>query len=123
MASLIGDGAYDTVAVYRAAERGGARVIVPTRRSAALPGARALAPARARAIEQVRRVGIHRWKREAEYFRQSTVENAFSRYKALFGDRLRARTQGAQRAEVALACNALNRMLELGRPQAKACFA
>ena len=121
VASLTGDGAYDTAAVYRAAERSGARVVVPPRMSAALSGARALAPARERAVEQVRRVGIRRWKREAGYYRQSTAENAFSRYKALFGDRLWARHPEAQRTEAALACNALNRMLELGRLRTSAC--
>ena len=121
VASLTGDGAYDTVAVYRAAEEGGARVVVPPRKSAALSRACALALARGRAVGHVRRVGIRRWKREAGYYRQSTVENVFSRYKALFGDRLRARHSEAQQAEVALACNALNRMLDLGRPSTAVC--
>ena len=121
VAGLTGDGAYDTVAVYRAAEECGARVVVPPRRSAASSGAREQAPARARAVEHVQRVSVRRWKREVGYYVQSTVENTFSRYEALFGDRLRARTQGAQRTEVALACNAVNRMLELGRPRTQAC--
>ena len=121
VASLTGDGAYDTVDVYRAAEESGARVVVPPRRSAALSGARALAPARERAVEQVRRIGIRRWKREVGYYRQSTVENAFSRYKALFGDRMRARQYEAQRTEAAVACNALNRMLGFGRPSTAVC--
>ena len=34
----------------------------------------------------------------------------------MIGDGLRSRTAGRQAAEVALAAGALNRMLELGRP-------
>ncbi len=40
-----------------------------------------------------------------------------SRYKRVIGDTLRARTEPGQVTEVAIAVHALNRMLELGRPQ------
>ena len=40
--------------------------------------------------------------------------------KSIIGDRLRARHPKAQRVEAVLACNALNRMFELGRPVSKA---
>ena len=35
----------------------------------------------------------------------------------MIGDRLRSRTNGRQASEVAIAAGALNRMLELGRPE------
>jgi hypothetical protein len=65
-------------------------------------------------------VGRRQWKKESGYHRQGTVENAFFRYKSIIGDRLRARHSKAQEAEALLACNILNRMTELGRPDSYA---
>ena len=45
------------------------------------------------------------------------VENAFFRYKSIIGDRLRARSRGGRVAESVVACNVLNQMTELGRPE------
>jgi hypothetical protein len=64
----------------------------------------------------VKEVGRRQWKKESGYHRQGAVENAFFRYKSILGDRLRARTSGAQKAEALMTCNVLNRMFELGRP-------
>ncbi len=64
--------------------------------------------------------GIHAptpWKRKAAYHRQARVENAFFRYKSIIGDRLRARSRGGRVAETVVACNVLDQMTELGRPE------
>ncbi len=45
------------------------------------------------------------------------MENVFFRYKAIIGDRLRARHPKSQAAEALIACNILNRMIALGRPE------
>jgi hypothetical protein len=45
------------------------------------------------------------------------VEAAIGRYKRVIGDSLRSRTHRRQATEAAIAANALNRMLELGRPK------
>jgi hypothetical protein len=44
------------------------------------------------------------------------VESDVSRWKRVIGDGLRSRTDGREETEVAIAANALNRMLDLGRP-------
>jgi hypothetical protein len=62
-------------------------------------------------------VGRRQWKKESGYHQQARVENTFSRYKSIIGDRLRARHPESQEAEALIACNLLNRMLELGRPK------
>lgn len=62
-------------------------------------------------------IGRRRWKKEAGYHQQARVENAFSRYKSIIGEALRARDPGGQVVEFALACNVLNRMTELGRSE------
>ena len=76
--------------------------------------------ARDRTVARVKEVGRRQWKKESGYHRQGTVENAFFRYKSIIGDRLRARHSKAQEAEALLACNILNRMTELGRPDSYA---
>jgi hypothetical protein len=45
------------------------------------------------------------------------VENTFFRYKTIVAPRLRARHPKSQYAEAVNACNILNRMLAIGRPE------
>lgn len=60
--------------------------------------------------------GRRGWKKESGCHRQGRVENTFRRYKAIIGGRLRARARAAQKTEAVLACNALNKMRNLGWP-------
>ena len=73
--------------------------------------------ARDRTIRQVAKIGRRQWKKKAGYHRQARVENAFSRYKSILGDGLRARTAAGRAVASVLSCNVLNRMTELGRPK------
>ena len=61
--------------------------------------------------------GRRKWKKESGYHRQARVENTFFRYKSIMGDRLRARHPKSQKAEAVIACNILNQLLEIGRPE------
>ena len=54
--------------------------------------------------------------KEWGYHQQARVENTFFRYKTILGGSLRARRPAAQQVEARIACNVLNRMLELARP-------
>ncbi len=65
-------------------------------------------------------MGRRCWKKTAGYHRQARVENAFFRYKSIFGGVLRARSPGGQVAEALVACNILNQMTDLGRPDSYA---
>jgi hypothetical protein len=120
VASFTGDGAYDRADVYDAvAERHPeAAVIVPPRRDAVPSDAAETAPTRRdlhlRSIAERGRMG---WQKASGYNRRALAEAAVSRYKRVIGDALRARTDGRQAAEVAIAVHALDRMLELGRPE------
>jgi len=116
--ALIGDAAYDTRPFYEAGKRKGARVVVLPTRNARV--GRSRCQARDQTIRRVREVGRRRWKKEAGYHRQGRAENAFFRYKSIFGDRMRARGAEAQSAEARLACAMINRMTELGRPESRA---
>ena len=57
------------------------------------------------------------WQKASGYNRRALAEAAISRYKRVIGDALRSRTDRRQATEVAIAVRALNRMLELGRPE------
>ena len=116
--TVIADGAYDTRSFYAAAESKGARVVVPPDKTATIGGE--LSRARDRAVRRIRKVGRRQWRKEVGYHRQARVENAFFRLKTILGDRMRARSEEARRVEARIACNILNRMTELGRPESYA---
>jgi IS5 family transposase len=113
--TVVGDAAYDSREIYEAAEEHGARVIVPPLRNARVRND--APPARNRSVKRIKKVGRQRWKTEVRYHRQGKVENTFFRYKSMIGDRLRSRSPDAQKTEVILSCNILNRTLEHGRPR------
>ena len=117
IARVTADAAYETVAVYAAAEMRDATVVVPPSKTARVSRRRPRSRARDRTITDVRTLGRRRWKQEAGYPLQARVEHAFFRYKSILGDRLRARSRGGRVAESVVACNVLNQMTELGRPE------
>ncbi len=120
IARFTADAAYDTIAIYDAAVGRGAEVVVPPTKGATASRRRPRSTARDRTVTKVNDIGWRRWKKESGYHRQGRVENAFFRYKAIIGDRLRARHADGQKTEVLIACNILNRMTELGRPESHA---
>ena len=112
--------AYDTIAIYEAAHNRGAKVVVPPTRTAAVSRRGPRSAARDGTIQKVKRIGRRQWQKESGYHRQGRVENTFFRYDAIIGSRLRARHARAQETEAAIACNILNRMTDVGRPESAA---
>ncbi len=120
VAALTGDGAFDRDDVHAAiaARHPGAAVVVPPRSSAVPNGVAEAAPTQRdlhiRGIAERGRMG---WQRASGYNWRALVESDVSRWERVIGDGLRSPTAGRQATEVAIAANALNRMLELGRPE------
>ena len=115
------DGAHDTGAIYEAAAARGARVVVPPSTSAtASRRQQARASPRDRTIERVQEIGRRAWTKEAGYHQQARAENTFFRYKTIVGDHLRARSEAGRKVEARVACDVLNWMTELGRPESVA---
>ncbi len=115
------DGAYDQSSIYETFAELGARVVVPPVKTATPSRSSTRgAKARNRNINRVRRVGRRKWKKETRDHCQARAENTFFRYKRFFGGRLQARHPSNQQTEARLACNILNRMLELGAPKSQA---
>jgi hypothetical protein len=115
---FVGDGIYDKEPVYTAVENHspGAQVIIPPRKDAVLSPTASTAPTRRdQHLLAIEREGRFAWKRTSGYYAQSHAENAFARFKRTFGDRLRAKRDESQAREASLACQWLNRRLELGR--------
>jgi hypothetical protein len=108
----------DDVHAAAAARHPDAEVIVPPRSSAVPSDTAQTAPTRRdrhlRLIAERGRVG---WQRASGYNGRALVEADISRWKRVIGDGLRSQTDGRQDTEVAVAADALNRMLELGRPE------
>ena len=120
LSSVTGDAAYDTVAIYHQVSSRGARVVVPPTRTASVSTRKPRSVARDRTIQKVAKIGLRRWKKESGYHRQGVVENAFFKYRSMLGDKLHARGLAAQKAEAAIGCKILNRLLFLGRPRSVA---
>ena len=72
---------------------------------------------RDRHLQLIAERGRMGWQKASGYNRRALAEAAISRYKRVIGDALRSRTDERQATEVAIAVHALNRMLELGRPE------
>jgi hypothetical protein len=120
VASSTGDGAYDRKGVHGAvaARHPEAAVVVPPRRDAVPSEAAATAPTRRdRHLQLIAERGRTGWQKASGYDRRALAEAAVSRYKRVIGDALRSRTDRRRASEVAVAVRALNRMLELGRPE------
>src|SRR5918912_983118 len=120
VASVTADGAFDRDDVYAevAARHPDAAVIVPPR-SGAVPSQTAeTAPTqRDRHLTAIAEHGRMGWQKVSGYTWRALVEADISRWKRVIGHGLRSRTAGRQAREVALAAGALNRMLDLGRPE------
>ena len=121
LASVSADGAYDTRAVYEAAQERGegraVRVLIPPVRDAQLsPRPSAALRERNLNIRSIRALGRREWHTHSGYSKRALVENTVYRYKTIIGRCTRSRTSDGQRVEVQLACKILNTMTHLGMP-------
>ena len=120
IASVTADGAYDQESVYDdVAERHpDAAVIVPPRATAVRGDTAETAPTRRdRHLRLIAAKGRMGWQKAAGYNRRARAEAAVGRFKRVIGDGLHARTDRRRATEVNVGVHALNRMLELGRPE------
>ena len=119
VASFTGDGGYDQDRVYDSvAERHPeAAVIVPPRATAVPSETAETEPTqRDRHLQHIAEHGRMGWQKASGYTKRARAEAAIGRWKQVIGDGLRSRTDERRATEVAVAAHALNRMLELGRP-------
>lgn len=123
IAQVSADGAYDTWSVYDVLQSRGIRGVIPPRRGSRIKqhGNSGKSPIdRDEHIRFIHKYARKRWKRESGYHRRSIAETAMSRYKGIFGERLRSRGDHQQQTEMLLQCSILNRMTALGMPESYA---
>ena len=114
-----GDGAYDRRTCYEAIGERQARASIPPQHNAKIwqhGNTKATRLARDENLRRIRQVGRAAWKRESGYHRRSLAETTMFRLKTIFSARVTARGFAGQAAQVLVRCAALNRMLQLGRP-------
>lgn len=119
--AVYGDGAYDKEFCREAIFARGGRQVIPPQKNARLQGRNKASHLQERdwAIQRIRELGKEgrkEWKVEVGYHKRSLVETAMYRLKQLFGERLSSRKLRSQATEVALRCQAQNRMVDLGIP-------
>jgi hypothetical protein len=120
IASFTADGAYDQDGVYAevAARNPNAAVIVPPRSSAVPSDTAETAPTqRDHHLWTIAKHGRMAWRKASGYNWRALVEADIARFKRVIGCGLRSRTERRRATEVAVAVGALNRMLDLGRPE------
>jgi hypothetical protein len=120
LTSLIGDGAYDQTGIYSTiAKRDPEADVIVSPRSTAVPSdtAESALTQRDRHLHSIAQHGRMGWQNRSGYTRRALVESAISRLKRVIGDALRSRTDRRRTTEVAIAVQALNRMIEFGRPK------
>ena len=119
VASFTAYGAYDQdrVCTAVAERRPEAAVVVPPRATAVPSDMAESAPTQRNGhLQHITRHGRMSWQTTSGYNRRARVEAAMNRWKQVIGDELRTHTDERRATEVAVAVHALNRMLELGRP-------
>lgn len=116
IATVTGDGAYDTESCHAAIAAVGAIANIPTRKNARLwkkypPGAET----RNEIAKSTQRLGRAIWKKWSGYHRRSLVD-AKMRCLKLLGERIMARDFDRQVAELHVRAALLNRFTQLGTP-------
>jgi hypothetical protein len=92
-------------------------VIVPPRSTAVPSETAETAPTqRDRHLRFIAEHGRAAWQKASGYNTRARAEATIGRFKRVIGDGLRSRTDRCRATEVDVAAHALNRMLELGRP-------
>jgi len=113
------DGAYDQRHCYDALMEHEAKASIPPRKNAKIwqhGNCKAPAHPRDENLRQIRRTSRQQWKRECDYHRRSIAETTMFRAKAIFGGVVRSRLFENQAVELLLQCAALNRMIQLAKP-------
>jgi hypothetical protein len=113
------DGAYDHRHCYEEVAQRGAKPVIPPRKDAVIwqHGNRNAPPhPRDQNLRYIRKHGRKKWKRDSGYHRRSIAETTMFRFKTIFGGNLRSRRFDNQKAELLIKCAALNRMIQVAKP-------
>jgi transposase len=113
------DGAYDHSHCYDEIAQRDARAVIPPRKDAVIwqhGNCNTPPHPRDENLRYIRKHGRKKWKRDSNYHRRSLAETTMFRLKAIFGGKVRSRTFDNQAVELLLQCAALNRMIQIAKP-------
>lgn len=114
------DGAYDHRDCYNTIAKHGARSAIPPRKGAKVwqhGNCKAAPHLRDENLRAIRKHGRKKWKRLVDYHRRSLAETAMFRFKTNFSPQAFSRRFDNQVTELKLKCRALNKMIQLAKPQ------
>jgi len=110
VSGLLGDGAYDSGAVFEALEERGIEAVVKPRRNS-VPSTRS--SARGRAVREFQELGYEGWAVEKGYGRRWAVETAFSTFKRMFGEHSLARSMDCITRELVAKVSLYNMLVNM----------
>lgn len=113
------DGAYDHSHCYEEIAERGAKAVIPPRKDAVIwqhGNCKAPPHPRDENLRYIRKHGRKKWKRDFGYHRRSLAETTMFRFKVIFGGNLTTRKFDNQAAELFIKCAALNRMIQVAKP-------
>jgi transposase len=113
------DGAYDHRHCYDEIAERQAKPVIPPRKDAVIwqhGNCKAPPHPRDENLRYIRKHGRKKWKRDANYHRRSLAETTMFRFKTIFGGKVRSRKFDNQAVELLLQCAALNRMIQIAKP-------
>ncbi len=113
------DGAYDHEHCYQEIAEREANAVIPPRKNAVIwqhGNCKAPPHPRDENLRYIRNHGRKIWKRDFKYHRRSLAETTMFRLKAIFGGKVRSRKFDNQAVELLLQCAALNRMIQVAKP-------
>jgi transposase len=113
------DGAYDHRHCYDEIAERQAKPVIPPRKDAVIwqhGNCKAPPHLRDANLRYIRKHGRQKWKRDANYHRRSLAETTMFRFKTIFGGKVRSRKFDNQAVELLLQCAALNRMIQIAKP-------
>ncbi|MEO0537638.1 MAG: IS5 family transposase [Cyanobacteria bacterium P01_A01_bin.123] len=122
VSQVSGDGADDTFECHEVIAQRGAVAAIPPRRDAqrSQPNENMPTHPRDQILHRIEQVGRKGWKQESGYHRRSLAETMMFRVKVTFGGRVRSRIFDNQAVELFLQCAALNRMIQVAKPDSYA---
>ncbi len=114
--SVAGDGAYDKI-TFRGCLPIKVEQLIPPRRDGVVHEDEPKLKHRNATIKRIKEIGREEWKKEVKYHIRSKSEVNMYRYKAIFGQRLKARKKDFEECEIRIKSKILNQFVELGMPK------
>lgn len=114
------DGAFDQRSCYDVLDKRNVKVGIPPRKDAKIwqhGNCKAPPHPRDENLRAIRKHGRKKWKRLCDYHRRSLAETAMFRFKTTFSAQAFSRLFVNQVIELKLKCKALNRMIQLAKPE------